>query len=558
MTFKSKQLSKQHSSSDTGAIEDRSRLMKLLLVLSLLAAGAAQTLSLAPFNLWILGPLSIALLLLVTRALNAPSASFRGFFYGWIFGVGLFGSGASWVYVSINTYGHAPPFLAGSLTLVFVLGLALFSGLSLYIFGKLKTSSKTGNALLFIACWVLGDLFRSIFLTGFPWLFLGYGHLDTALAGWIPVIGVYGLTAISVASGIAIFFLLTLLFKALPILIKHNKTSRKRVFRSHYHPRKTAFKLAFVLVVALIWISGPLLNKIEWTEISPQSLTVALIQTNIPQEEKWKPAQRIKTLKLLEAMSAESWDSDIIVWPETAVPILYDQALPFLNKMSDLAVQHQTNIISGLPFRQRQKDGSQILHNSIISIGAGDGLYHKQKLVPFGEYVPLQELLRGLIAFFDLPMSDFRTGSEDQAPLSSFNYKVAPFICYEVVYPDFVRQLARNTDFLLTISNDSWFGSSIGPLQHLEMAQMRAAETRRYMIRGTNNGISALIDARGRIIAESEQFVRTTLRAPIHIVEGDTPFMRYGSWPIALISAALLLISLIQRKRHNKHLKAVL
>ena len=532
----------------------RSRLIQLLFCLALMTAGAMQTLSLAPFNQWVLGPLSIALILMVTRALNAPSPSFRGFLYGWLFGIGLFGSGASWVYVSINTYGYAPPVLAGSLTLIFVLGLALFSGLSFYVYGKLKTESKVGNAILFTACWVLGDMFRGVFLTGFPWLYLGYGHLNTALSGWIPVIGVHGLTVLSVASGIALFFLLTLLFKALPVMIKHNKTSRKRAFRSRYHPKKTLLKLSFILVILTFWASGPILNNIEWTQLQDKEISVALIQTNIPQEEKWKPSQRLKTLELLEKMSEEHWSSDIIVWPETAIPLLYDQAIPFIDKLTEMALQRQTNIISGLPFRQRNQDGSQILHNSIISFGAGEGIYHKQKLVPFGEYVPLQEVLRGLIAFFDLPMSDFRTGSNDQAPLSALEYKVAPFICYEVVYPDFVRELARGTHFLLTISNDSWFGSSIGPLQHLQMAQMRAAETRRYMIRATNNGVSAIINERGQITGQTEQFVRTSLQAPIHSAAGETIFMRLGSWPVGLISVAFLLIGFIQRKHLNKRL----
>jgi apolipoprotein N-acyltransferase len=540
-------MSEAHSS-----IEDQSALAKILLVFALLAAGAMQTLSLAPFNFWVLGPLSIALVLMLTRALNAPSSAFKGFFYGWIFGIGLFGSGASWVYVSINTYGYAPPFLAGSLTLVFVLGLALFSGLSLYLYGKLKTASKVGNALLFTACWVLGDLFRGTFLTGFPWLYLGYAHLNTPLAGWIPITGVHGITAMVVASGIALYFLLILLFKALPILIKHNATSRKRAFRSDYHPRKTLLKASFIVTVMVLWLSGPTLSTMNWTNISEQPIDVALIQTNIPQEEKWKPEQRLKTLDLLEEMSTTSHDSDIIVWPETAIPILYDQAQPFLSKISEQAMQTQTSIISGLPFRQIQTDGSRILHNSIISFGSGEGIYHKQKLVPFGEYVPLQDILRGLIAFFDLPMSDFRTGAADQAPLTSLSYKVAPFICYEVVYPDFVSEAARGTDFLLTISNDSWFGASIGPLQHLEMAQMRAAETRRYMIRGTNNGVSAVIDQHGQILARSEQFVRTTLKARIYPATGDTPFMQTGSWPVGLVSALILLIALLQRKHSHK------
>ena len=175
------------------------------------------------------------------------------------------------------------------------------------------------------------------------------------------------------------------------------------------------------------------------------------------------------------------------------------------------------------------------MHNSITSIGSGEGLYHKQKLVPFGEYVPLQDILRGLIAFFDLPMSDFRKGAEDQALLKSQGYHVAPFICYEVVYPDFVAKQAKSADYLITISNDSWFGNSLGPLQHLEMAQMRAAENSRYMIRATNNGISAIINEKGRILAKTEQFVETVLESNFQVRSGRTPFSYTGSYPLFLL-----------------------
>ncbi|MFV1874120.1 MAG: apolipoprotein N-acyltransferase [Oleiphilus sp.] len=526
-------------------------LIKLIIIASLLASGALQTLSLAPFGDWFLGPISIVIILLATKALNAPSQSFKGFQFGWFFGLGLFGSGASWVYVSIHTYGYASPFLAGTLTLLFVAGLALFPALSFYLFGKLKTSSKTGNALLFTACWVLGDIFRTYFLTGFPWLFLGYGHLNSPLAGWIPIAGVYGLTALSVASGVALYFCASLLLKGLPFLVKGKKPSNKVSFRSHYHPKKTAFKLCFITCMSLFWLSGPTLNSITWTEKIDHELSVAVLQTNIPQEEKWKPSQRYKTLHLLEQMTTHALGQDLILWPETAVPLLYDRARPFLDKISALASSQNSNIISGIPFRQLIEKNEHILHNSIVSIGHGDGIYHKQKLVPFGEYVPLQDVLRGLIAFFDLPMSDFRTGSADQVPLTSGAFQVSPFICYEVVYPDFVRNNIKGSQFLLTISNDSWFGESIGPLQHLEMAQMRAAENQRYMVRGTNNGVSAVIDQKGQITAQTEQFVKTTLFSTIQLYQGETPFMRFGSWPIVFISLVIIALSLFNRRKHH-------
>lgn len=499
-----------------------------LQALAILVAGVLQTLTLAPFGWWFLGPLSIVLLLFATGALQ-PKAQARPLLYGWLFGIGLFSSGASWVYISIHTHGHAPPVLATILTMAFVAGLALFHALMFWCFYRLRTPSTLLNGLLFIGLWVLADGFRTIFLTGFPWLFLGYGHLASPLAGWVPVVGVYGIGLIVIATGVVIYDWLT--------------------FRRHTHA-STLPRVITTLLVTACWISGPLLSDLHWTQKKAPQLSVALIQTNIPQAQKWLPSQRRKTLKLLEQMSSKHWQADVIIWPETAVPILFDQAQPFLDSMSDLAASHETNLITGIPFRHINKaSGETTLHNSIFSFGAGSGINHKQKLVPFGEYVPLQNWLRGLIAFFDLPMSDFRKGPKNQNLLNSHDFKAAPFICYEVVYPDFVAERSVQADYLLTISNDSWFGASIGPLQHLEMAQMRAAENSRYMIRGTNNGISAIIDNRGQLVAQTEQFVRTSLEAPFELHTGRTPFSRFGSIPVFALSLILVLSAFFARRK---------
>jgi apolipoprotein N-acyltransferase len=175
-----------------------------------------------------------------------------------------------------------------------------------------------------------------------------------------------------------------------------------------------------------------------------------------------------------------------------------------------------------------------------MAIGNGGGLYHKQKLVPFGEYVPLQQWLRGVIGFFDLPMSSFSRGPANQTPLDANGIKVMPFICYEVAYPDFVAFNARNSGLLLTISNDGWFGDSIGPLQHLQIARMRALETGRYMLRGTNNGVTAIIDEKGQIAGTIPQFERAVLTGKVYTAEGNTPFMQTGSWPVLTLAAILI------------------
>lgn len=493
----------------------------LFRIAGLVLAGVLHTLSLAPFDWWPLGIASVIALLWLTGCLQPrdnddAKTPRKAACYGWLYGLGLFGSGASWVYVSIHVYGYASPALAGTLTLFFVAGLALFPALQLWLHSRLRGHSVVANGLLFVALWVFSDVFRSHFLTGFPWLFLGYGHLSSPLAGWIPVLGVYGVSFLVCLSAVLLYLLV--------------------LFREY--PKR----LAAVATLAFIWWQGAQLQTLEWTRDSGYELDVALLQINIPQELKWHPSQRQKTARLLQDMTREHWDKEIVVWPETALPILYDQAQPFLDTIAEEAIRHDTNILSGIPYRELDAQTRRTrLHNSIISIGVGEGINHKQKLVPFGEYVPLQEYLRGLIAFFDLPMSDFRKGPEQQDLLLSHALRVAPFICYEVVYPDFVAQRARAADYLVTISNDSWFGASIGPLQHLQMAQMRAAENARYMLRGTNNGVSAIIDHRGRITARSEQFVRASVSGKVAIRQGLTPYARLGSTPTLLLCFLLLI-----------------
>jgi apolipoprotein N-acyltransferase len=297
--------------------------------------------------------------------------------------------------------------------------------------------------------------------------------------------------------------------------------------------RKPGQQLYAIACLSLIWGGGYWLNSIDWVKPSGKTLTVAMIQPNIPQQLKWRPEQLKPTLQLLADDSAKVWGHDLVIWPEAAVPMLYQRAKPFLAKMSQQAEQHNSTLITGIPYRRSiEQDGTKrtIYHNSIVASGLqqSQSIYFKQRLVPFGEYVPLEPLLRGVIDFFDMPMSNFRPGGSDQSLLVTQQAKLLPLICYEVVYPDLSQRHAADSDILLTVSNDAWFGASIGPLQHLQMAQMRALENGRWMLRATNNGVSAIIDHRGRIIARSEQFKHQTLTGNVDIMQGTTPWARLG------------------------------
>ena len=249
-------------------------------------------------------------------------------------------------------------------------------------------------------------------------------------------------------------------------------------------------------------------------------------------------------------MTLTASSADILLWPETAVPLFQDSAQPGWTLCTNVpwAWQHPDYRYSNTSYRP---DGHRRFYNGITVLGEGSGEYLKHKLVPFGEYVPLQDWLRGLIEFFDLPMSDFARGPTGQPPLQARGHSIAPYICYEVVYPEFATKLAAQSDILLTISNDTWFGRSIGPLQHLQMAQMRALEAGRWMIRGTNNGVSVLVDPFGQITAEIPQFEQAILHGQVVPMQGLTPYLRFGSWPLSILCTLLLLFTARQKRKHR-------
>ena len=478
-----------------------------------LLAGALVTLSLAPFDLWPAGIASCALYCYLLSTCSPRQALWRG----WLFGLGMFGSGVSWVYVSIHVYGYASVPLAAFLTALFCASLAVLHSLFAVCYVRWVRPLPGGMLAGFGALWVLFEWLRSWLLTGFPWLYLGYAHLDTWLAGWAPIVGVYGLSFAVALTGCCLFL----------------------AWRNH----KSAGLLTYATLLGIVWLGGRTLTTMEWVvPATEQPLRVALYQPNIPQELKWQPSQYPLILSQYDRALPAQQGHDIVLWPESALPRFYQQAQDYLDPVAEQFARDDTTLITGIPWRKAQ--GAEYF-NSIVALGAGAGLYHKQRLVPFGEYVPLEQWLRGLIAFFDMPMSSFSAGPKGQGLLLAGGFRVAPFICYEVVYPDLVAQNARNADLLVTISNDSWFGASIGPLQHLQMARMRALETGRYLLRGTNNGISAIIDHQGTVLQRSPQFEEALLSGEAQIMLGSTPAATYGTRPVISASALLLLTMLV-------------
>jgi apolipoprotein N-acyltransferase len=440
----------------------------------------------------------------------------------WLFGLGKFSIGVSWIYVSMHDHGGTPAIIAILMVALFAAFLATFPALFMYFFQRFYNQENTKvliSIFAFSALWFSYEWFRSWFMTGFPWLFAGDAQLYTWLNGWAPILSVYGLSFFSALTAATIYYAV------------RSKQTR-------------------YLIILIIWPIGFALQNISWTE-AYNELQVSAVQGNIAQEIKWLPEQRSPTINAYLEQTRQHWDSDLILWPETAITILKDQFQAYLDTINQEAINNKTTLITGIPFRYTQGPYKGEFHNSILAIGTGEGLYHKQKLVPFGEYIPLEKVIRGLLPFFDLPMSSFKQGGAQQDLLKAEKddqlFLIAPFICYEIVYPEFVANMAKNSDMLITISNDAWFGDSLGPKQHMAIAQMRALETRRFLLRSTNTGITALVNHKGEIIKQLPTEERATLTAYAQTRKGLTPFMRFGLWPLLSFSLFILILGLWHR-----------
>ena len=476
-----------------------------------LFSGLIFPFAIAPFFLWPIVIVSLMGLLYSLQDSSPKEAVFRT----WLFGFAKFSVGVSWIYVSMHDHGGTPAILAVLMVGLFAAFLATFPALFMYFFQRFYNQPHIPaitTILAFSSFWFLYEWFRSWILTGFPWLFAGDAQLYTWLNGWAPIISVYGLSFFSALTSAAIYF-----------SIKQKQPK--------------------YLIALLVWPIGFLLQGIQWTE-EVGELKVSAVQGNIAQEKKWLPQQRMPTINAYLTETRKHWDSDIILWPETAITVLKDQFQSSLDTINNEALNNQTTLISGIPFRYTEGPFKGEFHNSILAVGTGGGLYHKQKLVPFGEYIPLENAIRGLLPFFDLPMSSFKQGDKHQPLLKAEKnnslFLIAPFICYEIVYPEFVADMAKDSDLLITISNDAWFGDSLGPKQHMAIAQMRALETQRYLLRSTNTGITALVNHKGEIVTQLATNKRATLTAVAQARQGQTPFMFFGLWPL-LFSSLLIL-----------------
>ncbi|MCC2869128.1 MAG: apolipoprotein N-acyltransferase [Candidatus Accumulibacter phosphatis] len=443
------------------------------------------------------------------------------------YGLGLFLAGVSWIYVSLSVFGGMPAAVAGLATVLFCLVLAVFPALAGALFVGFAVIGWWRRSLLFASLWMLAECLRAWAFTGFPWLAAGYSQTPPSpLAGYAALLGVHGVSFFSALLGALIF-----------------EVSRHCLFTRPCNTQGWLCRCPALplLAGAAILVTGDRLRDLRWTEVTGEPLSVALLQGNVAQEMKWRPERFFDSLRTYYRLAQEH-PAQLTVLPETALPAFLDQVpAEYLDALQKLALRQHGDLLLGIAVA----DGKQYF-NSALSLGAsGQQHYNKVHLVPFGEFVPPG--FAWFMAMANIPMSNFTAGSPGQPPLRLAGQRVGVNICYEDVFGEEIIAALPAATLLINISNVAWFGDSLAPAQHLQIARMRALETGRMMLRATNTGMTAIVDVDGRVLSSLPPFSRGALVGEVRGHTGATPYVRWGHWPA--IVGTLLLIALLGRHR---------
>lgn len=493
------------------------KLTPLAMRLSLaLALGCLSIAGFAPYGVLPAPTLALAGLFLLWR--HAPSARHAALL-GLSWGLGCFGLGASWIYVSLSQFSGLAPALSVVATFLFCLYLALFPALAGAFFARWREPYAALNwrdALLFAGLWTLSEWLRGNLLTGFPWLSIGYSQTPPSpLAGYATVFGVYGV-------GTSVALISALLAVG---------------WRSVRH---------VILALVIIGI-GAVLARMEWTTPYGKPLVVNLLQGNVPQDIKWSPQQiaySVESYIALTAQSAQQRPATLTVLPETALPL-------FLNEVPQHVLRALTlhgDALVGVP--ATTSTGGYANAAVAISPTLTMQAYAKRHLVPFGEYAP-----PGFNWFFKwlrIPMSDFTAGPDSPPPMTIADQRISPNICYEDLFGEELLYALPQATLLLNMSNTAWFGDSLAQPQHLQIAQMRAMETGRVMLRATNTGMTAMVLPNGIVAAQLPPFSRGVLHVEAQGYSGLTPYAKWGNALILILALGATLPTLWQRRQRQR------
>ncbi len=467
-------------------------------------AGAATVLAFSPAGFFPIALLTFALLI---HLLSAATPR-RAFWTAYAFGLGMFGAGVSWVYVSLHNFGGMPLPIAALATFLFCAFLALFPAAAGWLQARIPAPAAVRAGLLVPAAWVLLEWLRSWIFTGFPWLSAGYSAVGWPLQGYAPVLGVFGLSFLTISlAGLAWLFFT-------------------------YNNKKKWAAIGMLLTVLLV---GEALRQVEWSHPAGEPVSAALLQGNIEQDLKFRPERYAPILKTYAELT-EATSAKLIVLPETAIPRFYDRIEPeYLARLEAVAKRNGGDLLLGVPYRT----GAGEYFNSVLSLGSSARqAYHKSHLVPFGEFIPPG--FGWVLRVLQIPLSDFSRGGPEQPPIAAAGQRVAVNVCYEDAFGDEIARRLPEATLLVNMSNVAWFGDSLAPAQHLQIARLRAIETGRMHLAATNTGITAAIDRDGRVLARLPQFTAGRLEIAAQGYSGTTPYARYKDWPVVVVCLLIL------------------
>lgn len=474
-------------------------------------SGLLLPLGFAPFHMPGLAILGLALLFLQLRTHTAKHA----FLIGFAFAVGFFGFGVSWVYVSIHNYGHLNFILSALITLLFIAYLAFYTGLMTMAYHFLTQSIPDyACTLVFGSLWLLSDYMRSTFFGGFPWLSLGFGQMDSPLQHLLPMIGVLGVGGFTAFSG----SMLGLVFL------------------------KSGIKKYYTLVLFILLMMTPEAFKhTPWTQIDQQPVSVGVIQANLSMRDKWDESLFWNLLDYYQhAASKLIKTKQLVIMPESAIPLPSSYVNDFLDTLHQEAEEKNSAVLLGIPHPNASDETTY--HNALLGLGHAHGVYFKQHLVPFGEFIP--HVFSKINQWLGLPTPNMATGQTHQNLMTLNQYSVAALICYELAYPELLRAQLPKAEWIVSISDDGWFGHSFAIYQHVQMAQVLSKQTGRFQIVSNNGGLSSLINADGAITNKLPAFNTSILEGVIHPARGATPWVNRGDTPVILFSGFIFLIAL--------------
>ncbi len=516
------------------------------LYLTVLIAGALTVFAFAPFKLYPIAWLCPAVLF---YSLTKAQSKTQYFKLGWVYGLGFFGLGTSWPFYSLYFYAQAHIVVAILGTSLFVAFVALFStGLFGLIASLFRHHSLFLRLLLFFpASWVITEWIRTWFLTGFPWLFLGNSQIDSLFSSIAPITGVLGVSLICtlISGALLSFYLGNSVRRA--VHIKSDPITQMVSNRAFVEEQLGAsVRILSAFIIVLLVGACFALSQISWTEKKGKPITVSVLQSNIPQEVKLKPSSLLSSIDLYNEMTRKSHDSDLIVWPETALFDSFDRHMDsvIVPLQKSLKGTNKAILMGGFYLNDTQG-----VENSVLAITADNrSIYSKRHLVPFGEYTPLLKYLRWLNKWIQLPYDNVAKG-QGNGILKINDYVAQMTICYEGAFGAEMISGLPEADLLINVTHDGWFTGSFEPYQHMQISRMRSLEMGRYMVRSTTNGPAGIIDEKGKVLATAPIYSQSIITHDVQLMKGSTPYVRWGNWLIIILVGSILILGVLFKRK---------